>query len=113
MNTQHSVQKPGWIARILLTVTTLALVVVGFFFFTVALVVGAIIALVIGVRFWWILRKLKRAQGDLQRASTHAAGTSVVDGEYQVVERETTTPQLPSKHQNAEPRNEPDTTANR
>jgi uncharacterized protein HemY len=113
MNTPYSVQKPGWIARILLTLTTLALVVVGFFFFTVALVVGAVIALVIGVRLWWILRKLKRAHGDLRGASTHAAGTSVVDGEYQVVERESGTQQIPPGHPGAEPRNETDTTANR
>jgi uncharacterized protein HemY len=113
MNTQHSVQKPGWIARILLTVTTLALVVVGFFFFTVALVVGAIIALIIGVRFWWILRKLKRAHGDLQSASTHAAGTSVVDGEYQVVERESGAQPLPPGQQGAERRNDTGTTENR
>lgn len=121
MNTPPSVQKPGWIARILLTVTTLALVIVGFFFFTVALVVGALIALVIGVRLWWTIRKIKRAQeqgqgqgdGDFHGATTTAADAKVVDGEYQVVERETGAQQLPPQHQSSEPRNNTDPPARR
>ena len=105
MNTPHSVQKPGWIARILLTLTTLALVIVGFFFLTVALVVGALIVLVIGVRLWWTIRKIKRAQeqgdGDFHGATTTAADARVVDGEYQVVERESSAQPLPPGHQGA------------
>jgi predicted lipid-binding transport protein (Tim44 family) len=110
MNSPLLTQKPSLIARILIGLTTVALVIVGFFFLTVALVVGALIALVIGVRLWWMIRKIKRAHADMQGA-TRASGyadpshhsdhsnegdRSVVDGEYQVVERETTAPKLPA-----------------
>lgn len=125
MNTPLLAQKPSWIARILLTLTTVALVIVGFFFLTVALVVGALIALVIGVRLWWMIRKIKRAHADMQgsaRPSEYAdpsdqsnqSDRSVVDGEYQVVERESTAPQLPaaqqgqSGHRDAEPPAQPE-----
>jgi len=83
----NAVQKPGWITRILLTITTLALVIVGFFFFTVALVAGALIALVIGARLWWVLRKLKRAQPGMGAAPGDTS-EGALDGEYQVVERD-------------------------
>jgi predicted lipid-binding transport protein (Tim44 family) len=102
MNTPYLTQKPGWIARVLLTVTTVGLVIVGFFFLTVALVAGALIALVIGVRLWWAIRKIRRAHADMHGsagASEHfdQSNQSVVDGEYQVVERESTAPQLPAQ----------------
>ena len=79
----------NWFTRLLLTLTTLALVIVGFFFLTAALVAGALIALVVGVRLWWALRKLKRAQAE--------AGTDsgVLDGEYEVVQRDSTAERLP------------------
>lgn len=86
-------QKPGWIARILLSLTTVALVVVGFFFFTIALIVGALIALIIGVRLWWMLRKLKRTRNATPENPASAEGA--LDGEFQVVERESSTERLP------------------
>ena len=53
-----------------------AVIVIGFFFVTVAIVVGAILALVIVARLWWLSRKLERARN-----------RNVVEGEYKVVER--------------------------
>lgn len=76
---------PGWIARILLTLGTLTLVVLGFFFLTIALAVGAVVALVIGVRLWWTLRKLKKSSPVSQQTPTTRNDT-VVDGEYRVIE---------------------------
>jgi hypothetical protein len=52
------------------------LLAVGFFFVTVALVAGAIVALVILTRLWWVSRKLRRAQ---EQTELH--------GEFTVVER--------------------------
>ncbi len=75
--------KPGWIARILLTLVTLTLVVLGFFFLTIALAVAAVVALVLGVRLWWTLRKLKQSGPVFQQAGR---GDTVVDGEYRVIE---------------------------
>ena len=85
--------KPDWINRLLLTLTTVTLVIVGFFFLTVALVVGTLIALVIGVRLWWTLRKLKHAPGATDTASDVGGGT--LDGEYQVIEHESAVTPLP------------------
>lgn len=99
-----TVQKPGFIARILITLTTVTLVILGFFFLTVALAVGAVVALVIGVRFWWTLRKLKRMQGDVQH-TLRTGGDTVVDGEYRVIEGESSVTRLP---QNGDPASPPD-----
>ena len=87
--------KPNWLARILFTLTTLTLVVLGFFFLTVALAVGAVVALVFGVRLWWTLRKLKRAGGAFHTPLA-SSGDTVVEGEFQVVERESHGGKLPS-----------------
>lgn len=95
MNTQ---EKPGWIARILLTLTTISLVIVGFFFFTIALVAGALIAMVIGLRLWWMLRKLRKAQ-PVSGAPHAEQSQGALDGEYQVIERESGGERLPPKRQ--------------
>ena len=86
----NTVQNPGWIIRILVALITLTLVIVGFFFLTVALIAGALVAAVFGARLWWMMRKLKRAQADADNAN-------VVDGDYRVIERESSTVQLPPK----------------
>lgn len=95
-------QKPGWITRLFLTITTLALVIIGFFFLTALLIAGALIALVVGVRLWWTIRKLKRAQaqGD---AVNHEHENRPLDGEYVVIERESSTSQLPPAPNNTPP----------
>src|SRR5688572_10699043 len=99
-------QKPGWIARILLTLATLGLVIVGFFFLTAALIAGALLALVVGVRLWWTIRKLKRAQaqGETGTASGGRSGQGAsLDGEYQVIERETSGERLSPSSQADDP----------
>jgi len=94
-------QKPGLLARILLGIAAVGLVIVGFFFFTIALIAGALLALVIGVRLWWMLRKLKRAAAEAGGIDPGGAGngrsghSAPLDGEYQVVERETSGEKLP------------------
>jgi protein-S-isoprenylcysteine O-methyltransferase Ste14 len=88
-------QQAGWLTRIVFTLVTLVLVVLGFFFLTVALIAGALVAAVVGARLWWGLRKLKRAQGSVV---TEAAST-VVEGNYTVIERESTVVNLPPKQQ--------------
>lgn len=88
--------KPNWITRLIFAAATLTLVVLGIFFLTVALAVGAVVAAVIGVRFWWTLRKLKRAQTSFDPAPATRSDT-VVDGEYRVIEHEApSVKQLPS-----------------
>ena len=93
----NTLQKPAWLTRILLTLTTVTLVVLGFFFLTIALAVGALVALVIGVRLWWAIRKLKRAQSTPDGV-TGTAGAQVVEGEYQVIEHESSVTRLPPEH---------------
>ena len=90
----NTLQKPAWITRILLTLTTVTLVVLGFFFLAVALAIGALVALVIGVRLWWTIRKLKRAQS-ASDSVTGTTGARVVEGEYQVIEHDSSVTRLP------------------
>jgi hypothetical protein len=89
-----TLQQPGWITRVLVTLATVALVILGFFFLTVALVVGALVALVVGLRLWWTIRKLKRTQAAMDGVSG-SADARVVEGEFQVIERESGTTPLP------------------
>lgn len=91
-------EKPSWLMRLWVTLMTIALVIMGFFFFAVALAIGALLALVIGIRLWWTMRKLKAAHnaaGGVSRDAASARGAPVVEGEYQVIERETTATRLP------------------
>ena len=94
-------QKPGLLTRIVLGIAALGVVIVGFFFLTVALIAGALLALVVGVRLWWTLRKFKRdmaaASGSPMSGGPRDAGKDALDGEYQVVERESGATKLPTK----------------
>jgi predicted lipid-binding transport protein (Tim44 family) len=94
-------QKPGLLGRILLGIAALGIVVIGFFFLTIALVAGAILALVIGVRLWWTMRKLKRDMAAAGSApgggDTRAGGSEALEGDYQVVERESGNEKLPQR----------------
>ena len=89
-----------WLTRTLITLTTIALVALGFFFLTIALVIGGVLALVLGVRLWWTLRRLKRAGVYPTQASHQDTQDSepALDGEYQVVERESTAMRLPPEN---------------
>ena len=71
--------------RLLLTAGGAVILVLGFFFLTIAIVAGVVLAAVIGARLWWRMRKLKRT----------APVDDTVEGEYVVVERETRYRDLP------------------
>ena len=66
-----------WLARAALTVAGLALLVLAFFFITMALAAGAVAGAVLAARWWWRSRRRE------------AEAENVVEGEYVVVERET------------------------
>ena len=91
----NTLQNTGWITRIFVALVTTALVILGFFFLTIALIAGAIVAAVFGVRLWWTLLKLKRAQANGAQAPVDG-NVTVVEGDYQVIEREGTV-RLPPK----------------
>lgn len=70
---------------------TISLIVLGFFFFTIALIAGVVLAAVFGARLWWTLRKLKQQVKDARVR----ADDTVVEGDYQVIEREVSVTRLP------------------
>ncbi len=74
----------SWVKRVLLTAVAAALAVTAFFFLMLAIAAAALVALGIGIRFWWILRKLRKQE----RAS------AALEGEYTVVERADTARRL-------------------
>ena len=63
--------------RIVYGLLLLAVLVLGFFFLVAALVAGAVLAGIVLLRFWWLKRKLAKAQRD-----------EFITTEYTVVERE-------------------------
>jgi hypothetical protein len=65
-----------WLGKLAYGVIGAALLVLGFFFLTVALVAGAIVALAVIARLWWISRQARRARDE-----------SALEGEFTVVER--------------------------
>ena len=68
----------SWPQRLLIAALGMGLAIAAFFFLVFALVAGAIVATVLGIRFWWVMRKL-RAQ---------AENTAALEGEYTVIERD-------------------------
>lgn len=67
----------SWLQRAALTALGLAVIVLAFFFLTIALVAGVLLAAVIAVRFWWIMRKMRAAQ----------KASAPLEGEYSVTDR--------------------------
>ncbi|HSQ02421.1 MAG TPA: hypothetical protein VLN59_00210 [Burkholderiales bacterium] len=67
----------GWLRTALVTVAGIAILVLAFFFLAIAVVTGAVLAAGIGVRWWWLTRRVRR----------QAQRNSVLEGEYQVIER--------------------------
>ena len=67
----------SWPQRVLLTLLGAGVIVVGFFFLTLALAAGAILAAVIGMRVWWIMRRLRTA----------STASAPLEGQYSVVEQ--------------------------
>jgi predicted lipid-binding transport protein (Tim44 family) len=67
----------GWLQRAGLTLLAITVIALGFFFLTIALVVGALLAAVIAIRVWWLMRKIRSAR----RAA------APLEGEYTVTER--------------------------
>lgn len=62
-----------------------ASIVLGFFAFVALSGVILMMATVIGVRVWWISRKLRRASPVRDHASARANAPGVIEGEYRVV----------------------------
>lgn len=76
----------GLIERIVFFVLGLMVLVAAFFFIGIALIAGAILAVVILLRFWWIKRKLRQAHEE-----------TYVEGEYRVVESAITDQRKPGE----------------
>ena len=75
---------PRWAQRLLIAALGVGLVTAAVFFLVFALIAGAIIATVVGIRVWWVMRKL-RAQ---------AKNTAALEGEFTVIERAGTAERL-------------------
>ena len=73
-----------WPQRMLIAAVGVGLAITAFFFFVFALVLGALIATAMGIRLWWLMRKL-RAQ---------AKSSEPLEGEYSVIQRAHTTKRL-------------------
>ena len=71
-------RRTSWLQRAVLAVLGAALAVTAFFFLVFALIAGALIALGVGIRFWWVLRKVRE----------QAKASAALEGEYTVIERE-------------------------
>jgi hypothetical protein len=73
----HIMTRPqaGLLERIVFFALGLVVLVAAFFFIGIALIAGAILAVIFLVRLWWLKRKLQRAAQD-----------SYVEGEYTVIE---------------------------
>jgi Flp pilus assembly protein TadB len=66
----------GWLQRVVLALVGASLAILAFFFITVAVIAAAFIALAIGVRWWWVMRRLR----------SQAKAAEALEGEYTVVE---------------------------
>ncbi|HSN42120.1 MAG TPA: hypothetical protein VLT92_18235 [Burkholderiales bacterium] len=65
----------SWLSRIVVFMLAATIAVLAFFFLTIALIAGTLLAVAIGLRWWWLTRKLRAS------AEEHA-----FEGEYTVIE---------------------------
>src|SRR5262252_6872596 len=63
-------------------------VVIGTVFIAVLLAVGAVVALTVAVRIWWLHRKLRRAAGE---DASDPRAPRVIEGDYTVVDEDDAT----------------------
>jgi membrane protein implicated in regulation of membrane protease activity len=81
----------SWIQRVVWVALAALFAVAAFFFVTVALVAGALLAMVVAVRWWWMLRRLRG----------RAKNSQALEGEYHVVQNprvEAHTPESSDRH---------------
>ena len=69
----------GWFAWLIVIPTVLAALALGVFFFALFSALLAVAALVVGVRLWWLRRRIRRA-----------ADSDAIEAEYEVVEERAT-----------------------
>ena len=63
-----------------------AAIVFGFFIFLLIAGTVALLAGIIGVRIWWVGRKLRRLQEAAEKASPNPTSkTGIIEGEYHVI----------------------------
>ncbi len=78
MPTVHiNLRSRSLLERIVYGTLLAGVLVLGFFFLIAALIAGAILALLVLARFWWVKRRLKQA-----------ADEEFITTEYSVIERE-------------------------
>lgn len=65
----------SWVGRAVLAVVGIVIAVGAFFFLTIALIAGAILAAAIALRFWWVMRRVRKT----------VAASGPLEGEYTVV----------------------------
>jgi len=65
-----------------------ASIVLGFFAFLVLAAAVLVSAAVIGIRVWWLNRKIKRGQTRNGPGKGRPVSTGVIEGEYKVVVKE-------------------------
>jgi uncharacterized membrane protein len=78
MQKQFRIVPTTLLGRIVFTLIALSLVVIGLFFLAFALIAAAIVATIVGIRLWWIRRKIQTTD------STVIEGTYSVDSERQL-----------------------------
>ena len=77
---QHFLGGPArsasWLQRVLFIMIGTVFAITAFFFLAVAIAAGAVIALGVGLRWWWVLRRIR----------ARAKASEALEGEYSVVE---------------------------
>ena len=65
-----------------------ASIVLGFFAFIALSGIVLVSAMIIGIRVWWLKRKMERAMGDAGAQRTPGAPGGVIEGEFKVVDKD-------------------------